>query len=182
MFVKDCKGMFDELANLVRTVLASRNEILAYDRRRRMAMGGGCDDSKHPSATSISYSQSATDCYGCASAIAEQTITLMRVLAVNRESKPHLVERGVVQELVAFNMKRGEGRTRKHVHTLIGQLVRNNPTGTDQLNGILLKRIVSAIRHHQDDLPSIAVASEMQLLTSMLALKDDLWQTRLRTG
>ena len=37
---QDCKGMFDDLANTVRTVLASRNEILEYDRRQRVAVGG----------------------------------------------------------------------------------------------------------------------------------------------
>lgn len=65
---------------------------------------------------------------------------------------------------------------------MIGQLVKDSNEATNQLNEILISRITGAIRHHTDDLPSTAVACEMQLMTSMLSLKDEFWQARLRTG
>ena len=65
---------------------------------------------------------------------------------------------------------------------MISDLVKNNTTATYQLNSILFNRITSAIKHHGDDLPATSVTSEMQLLTSMLEVKDELWQSRLRTG
>ena len=66
---------------------------------------------------------------------------------------------------------------------MIGQLVKDSEEATQQLNDIPIQRITGAIRHHTtDDLPSTAVACEMQLMTAMLSLKDEFWQARLRTG
>lgn len=64
---------------------------------------------------SSTCSRSAPDCYGCASCIAQQCITLLRVLAINPHAKPHLISNGVVQELVMFNLRRGSPNTRKQV-------------------------------------------------------------------
>ena len=68
------------------------------------------------------------------------------------------------------------------VHNLIGQIVKNNYEASSQLNDLLLSRVISAVSHHGDDLPSSAVAYEIELLKSMLDVRDDLWQIRLKAG
>jgi len=47
---------------------------------------------------------------------------------------------------------------------------------------LLLSRVIEAVNHHGDDLPSAAVAYEIELLKAMLEVRDDLWQLRLKAG
>ena len=37
---KECKTLFEELSGIMRTVLASRSEIVEYDRRQQFAISG----------------------------------------------------------------------------------------------------------------------------------------------
>nr|CAB3267470.1 E3 ubiquitin-protein ligase UBR4-like [Phallusia mammillata] len=166
----------------MRTVLASRSEIVEYDRRQQSAVSGVNTDTRarHVTSSSGAWSQSAPDCYGCASASAQQCVTLLRVLATNEHAKPLLVAKGIIRELIMYNLRRGNVKSRKQVHSLISQLITNNREASLQLNELLLSRITGAINHHGDDLPPSAVACEMQLLTSMINVRDDLWQLRLR--
>ncbi|XP_039271370.2 E3 ubiquitin-protein ligase UBR4-like [Styela clava] len=179
----EAKNSFDELSKIMKTVLASRKEIVEYDQRQTAAILGnkGLVNNDHNALSSSSSSVSAKNCYGCAASTAKQCIILLRALATDKTSRKRLVNNGLIAELVHISLKRGNSKARKQVQELIGQLVKNDPEASAELSNILLTRIMSAMMHHKQDLFPAAVSSEMNLLVSMLGIQDQCWQVRLRT-
>lgn len=70
---------------------------------------------------------SSTKCYGCASAVTEHCITLLRALATNPALRHILVSQGLVRELFDYNLRRGSAAMREEVRQLMCLLTRSEP-------------------------------------------------------
>lgn len=67
---------------------------------------------------------SSTKCYGCASAVTEHCITLLRALATNAAIRHILVSQGLIRELFDYNLRRGAASMREEVRQLMCLLTR----------------------------------------------------------
>ena len=56
--------------------------------------------------------------------------------------------KGLVRELIDFNLRRGSPQVRVEVRTLLCILTKDNPRATDEMNSLLMTRIGAAIRGH----------------------------------
>lgn len=54
-------------------------------------------------------------CYGCSSAATEHCLTLLRALATNAKTRQILCQRGLVQELVWNNLRKGSVQIQEEV-------------------------------------------------------------------
>lgn len=65
---------------------------------------------------------------------------------------------GLIPELVDYNLRRGSPAMRADVRQLLCLLTKDNPMATEELNALLVQRIVTAIRGHLSN-PSFVSAS-----------------------
>nr|XP_006813905.1 PREDICTED: E3 ubiquitin-protein ligase UBR4 [Saccoglossus kowalevskii] len=195
----DCKSSFDELSKIIQKVLASRKELVEYDRRQREAAGSvvsspAVSPIPRPSSSvrtmmvpsfdhnkKASSSTSTVHCYGCASSATEHCVTLLRALASNPITRQILIDKGLIKDLVEYNLRRGSAPVRADVRNLLCLLTRDNKQATDQLNAILFARVAVAIRNHQSthDMAG-AVRHEMLLLTDTIQRADSCWEFRMK--
>ncbi|EQB78628.1 E3 ubiquitin-protein ligase UBR4 [Camelus ferus] len=133
----DCKNSFDELSKIIQKVFASRKELLEYDLQQREAATKSSRTSVQPTFTASQYRAlsvlgcghtSSTKCYGCASAVTEHCITLLRALATNPALRHILVSQGLIRELFDYNLRRGSAAMREEVRQLMCLLTRSEPT------------------------------------------------------
>ncbi|ELU10961.1 hypothetical protein CAPTEDRAFT_154354 [Capitella teleta] len=195
----DCKNTFDDLSKIIQKVLASRKELVEYDRQQKEAALAYSLPGSMPSTPVVSPRPAdATKakevpscdskprerlgrCYGCASATVEHYITLLRALATNSTFRVYLCGQGLIPELVDYNLRRGSPAMRTDVRQLLCLLTKDNPVATEELNALLVQRIVTAIRGHLSN-PSFAtsVRNEILLLANTLYREDSCWEQRLR--
>lgn len=132
----DCKNSFDELSKIIQKVFASRKELLEYDLQQREAATKSSRTAVQPTFTASQYRAlsvlgcghtSSTKCYGCASAVTEHCITLLRALASNPALRHILVSQGLIRELFDYNLRRGSAAMREEVRQLMCLLTRSEP-------------------------------------------------------
>ena len=58
---------------------------------------------------------------------------------------------GLIPELVDYNLRRGSPAMRGDVRHLLCLLTKDNPVSTEELNALLVQRIVTAIRGHMSN-------------------------------
>ncbi|XP_055254807.1 E3 ubiquitin-protein ligase UBR4 [Moschus berezovskii] len=186
----DCKSSFDELSKIIQKVFASRKELLEYDLQQREAATKSSRTSVQPTFTASQYRAlsvlgcghtSSTKCYGCASAVTEHCITLLRALATNPALRHILVSQGLVRELFDYNLRRGSAAMREEVRQLMCLLTRDNPEATQQMNDLIIGKVSTALKGHwaNPDLAS-SLQYEMLLLTDSISKEDSCWELRLR--
>ncbi|XP_078094991.1 E3 ubiquitin-protein ligase UBR4 isoform X5 [Mustelus asterias] len=186
----DCKTSFDELSKIIQKVLASRKELLEYDLHQREAATKSSRSSAQPTFTASQYRAlsvlgcghtSSTKCYGCASAVTEHCITLLRALATNSTIRQILVSQGLIRELFDYNLRRGTASMREEVRQLMCLLTRDNPEATQQMNDLIIAKVSTALKGHwaNPDLAS-SLQYEMLLLTDSISKEDACWELRLR--
>lgn len=114
-------------------VFASRKELLEYDLQQREAASKSSRSAVQPTFTASQYRAlsvlgcghtSSTKCYGCASAVTEHCITLLRALATNAAIRHILVSQGLIRELFDYNLRRGAASMREDVRQLMCLLTR----------------------------------------------------------
>lgn len=117
-------------------VFASRKELLEYDLQQREAATKSSRTAVQPTFTASQYRAlsvlgcghtSSTKCYGCASAVTEHCITLLRALATNPALRHILVSQGLIRELFDYNLRRGSAAMREEVRQLMCLLTRSEP-------------------------------------------------------
>uniref|UniRef100_A0A2R5LN58 Putative e3 ubiquitin-protein ligase ubr4 n=1 Tax=Ornithodoros turicata TaxID=34597 RepID=A0A2R5LN58_9ACAR len=150
-YCSDCKSSFDELSKIVQKVLASRKELVEYERKQRDArkqhqsQSGALGTKSEPGTSALGMAsaskQSSGKCYGCASAAVEHCITLLRALATNAPYRRLLCGEGLIGELVEHNLRQGWAQ----VGHLLCLLTRDNPAATDDLHSLLMDRISLAL-------------------------------------
>ncbi|KAM9298998.1 E3 ubiquitin-protein ligase UBR4 [Gastrophryne carolinensis] len=186
----DCKNSFDELSKIIQKVFASRKELLEYDLQQREAATRSSRTSVQPTFTASQYRAlsvlgcghtSSTKCYGCASAVTEHCITLLRALATNGTIRHILVSQGLIRELFDYNLRRGPAAMRDEVRQVMCLLTRDNPEATQQMNDLIIGKVSTALKGHwaNPDLAS-GLQYEMLLLTDSISKEDSCWELRLR--
>lgn len=114
-------------------MFASRKELLEYDLQQREAASKSSRSAVQPTFTASQYRAlsvlgcghtSSTKCYGCASAVTEHCITLLRALATNAAIRHILVSQGLIRELFDYNLRRGAATMREDVRQLMCLLTR----------------------------------------------------------
>ncbi|XP_066493904.1 E3 ubiquitin-protein ligase UBR4 [Tiliqua scincoides] len=186
----DCKNSFDELSKIIQKVFASRKELLEYDLQQREAASKSSRSAVQPTFTASQYRAlsvlgcghtSSTKCYGCASAVTEHCITLLRALATNAAIRHILVSQGLIRELFDYNLRRGAASMREEVRQLMCLLTRDNPDATQQMNDLIIGKVSAALKGHwaNPDLAS-SLQYEMLLLTDSISKEDSCWELRLR--
>lgn len=109
---------------------------MEYDLQQREAATKSSRTSVQPTFTASQYRAlsvlgcghtSSTKCYGCASAVTEHCITLLRALATNPALRHILVSQGLVRELFDYNLRRGSAAMREEVRQLMCLLTRSEP-------------------------------------------------------
>ncbi|XP_070615566.1 E3 ubiquitin-protein ligase UBR4 isoform X3 [Erythrolamprus reginae] len=186
----DCKNSFDELSKIIQKVFASRKELLEYDLQQREAASKSSRSAVQPTFTASQYRAlsvlgcghtSSTKCYGCASAVTEHCITLLRALATNASIRHILVSQGLIRELFDYNLRRGAASMREDVRQLMCLLTRDNPEATQQMNDLIISKVSAALKGHwaNPDLAS-SLQYEMLLLTDSISKEDSCWELRLR--
>lgn len=114
-------------------MFASRKELLEYDLQQREAASKSSRSAVQPTFTASQYRAlsvlgcghtSSTKCYGCASAVTEHCITLLRALATNAAIRHILVSQGLIRELFDYNLRRGAASMREDVRQLMCLLTR----------------------------------------------------------
>ncbi|XP_039612074.1 E3 ubiquitin-protein ligase UBR4 isoform X4 [Polypterus senegalus] len=186
----DCKSSFEELSKIIQKVLASRKELLEYDLQQREAATKSSRTTAQPTFTASQYRSlsvlscghtSSTKCYGCASAVTEHCITLLRALTTNSAIRQILVLQGLIKELFEYNLRRGTSAMREEVRQLMCLLTRDNPEATQQMNDLIIAKVSAALKGHwaNPDLAS-SLQYEMLLLTDSIAKEGGCWELRLR--
>ncbi len=167
----DCKSQFEELSKIIQKVMATRRELVAFDKRKQYV----------DSASGTPVSKATGKCYGCAAASVEHCLTLLRALATKPVPRHELYQQGLIQELMEFNLRRGTPAIRSEVRKLIWLLTKDNREATNHLNKLLFDKIGLALKDHSayPDLVE-SVRHEMTLLAVTVQKEDSCWEQRLR--
>lgn len=129
-YCSECKISFEELSKIIQRVLVSRKELVAYDQRHRdnepipkfqvilliiiiidvSITNNLIFQSDTPSQNNQPLSvvnRSSSRCYGCSSAATEHCLTLLRALALNPKTRELLCSKGLIQDLLSNNLRKG---------------------------------------------------------------------------
>lgn len=176
-YCNECKTSFEELSKIIQRVLVSRKELVAYDRKHR-----DCVDL--PQTTPILNTDDlicvTNRCYGCATSATEHCLTLLRALATNPQTRTILCNRGLIQELVWNNLRKGSVQIQEEVRQLLCVLTRDNLKSTEELCELLMERITVSLNGHSTSDLNASVRHEIALLAAMVQKEDDCWELKLR--
>lgn len=183
----DCKSLFDELSKIIQKVLASRKELVDYDRQQKehakvYSATPVSDSSKNAAAVQFETTVAVSRCYGCASAATEYCITLLRALATSAKYRQMLCTEGqLLRQLVEHNLRRGSLVARYEVRQLLCLLTRDNVKATYELNTLIMEKIATALKGQMTspDLVS-SIRHEMGLLATSVQKDDSCWEQKLR--
>ncbi|XP_066149479.1 E3 ubiquitin-protein ligase UBR4 isoform X2 [Euwallacea fornicatus] len=178
-YCSECKTSFEELSKIIQKVLASRKELVNYERKHH--------DMDLPESTSVFEDLKITavpcvinKCYGCASAATENCLTMLRALALNKATRQTLCSYGLVQELVWCNLRKGNVRNQEEVRQLLCTVTRDNPDATEGLCNLLMSRITNCLSGNLNSTDlGLTIRHEIALLASMLEEVDDCWELKL---
>lgn len=120
-------------------------------------------------------------CYGCSTAATEHCLTLLRALAYNPTTRQVLCSKGLIQELVWNNLRKGNIHNQEEVRQLLCVLTKDNPVATEELCNLLIERITLSLSGHinSSDLGT-SVRHEIALLSAMVQKEDACWELKLR--
>ncbi|XP_014258727.1 E3 ubiquitin-protein ligase UBR4 isoform X2 [Cimex lectularius] len=183
-YCTDCKTSFEDLSRIIQKVLACRSKLVSYD-RSQLEQSGSLSQS-----TDISQSEPSLDmssdpvqgkCYGCAFSATEHCLILLRALAHNPKSRQVLCSKGLIQELVQNNLRRGTTQVQEEVRQLICLVTGDNCKATEEICTILMERVSLTLNGHlaASEL-AIAVRPEMSLLAALVQKEDSCWEQKLR--
>ncbi|XP_022919909.2 E3 ubiquitin-protein ligase UBR4 isoform X2 [Onthophagus taurus] len=187
-YCSECKMSFEELSKIIQRVLVSRKELIAYDRRHKDSEAiletttteepGPSDITTQPLSV---ISRSSSRCYGCSSAATEHCLTLLRALALNPKTRELLCSKGLIQDLLWNNLRKGSTQLQEDVRQLLCVLSKDNEKATEELCSLIMERITLSLNSYigTTDLAS-SICHEMALLASLLNLKDNCWEMRFR--
>ena len=109
----------------------------------------------------------------------EHCLTLLRALATKPLPRNELYQQGLIQELMEFNLRRGNPSIRHEVRKLICLLTKDNREATNHLNKLLYDKVGMALKSHSSypDLVE-SVRHEMTLLGVTVQRVDTCWEQR----
>lgn len=175
-YCNECKTSFEELSKIIQRVLVSRKELVAYDRKHR--------DLEYPNLKIVQKPECSafnTRCYGCSTAATEHCLTLLRALASNPTTREILCSKGLIQELVWNNLRKGSIQIQDEVKQLLCVLTRDNALSTEELCHLLMNRISLSLNGHVNSCDlGTSVRHEISLLAAMVQKEDECWELKLR--
>ncbi|KAK9707802.1 hypothetical protein QE152_g27615 [Popillia japonica] len=183
-YCSECKISFEELSKIIQRVLVSRKELVAYDRRHRdneplPKPQAEMTQQDHQPLSVISRSSSR--CYGCSSAATEHCLTLLRALALNPKTRELLCSKGLIQDLLSNNLRKGSTQLQEDVRQLLCVLSKDNESATEELCTLIIERITLALNSHISSFDlSSSICHEMALLASLLHTCLRVFATRWR--
>ena len=83
----DCRNSFEELSKIIQRVMATRRELVAFDKKEHCAAD----------AMTSSCVKTVGRCFGCAAASVEHCLTLLRALATKPLPRNELYQQGLIQ-------------------------------------------------------------------------------------
>ncbi|KAI0242917.1 E3 ubiquitin-protein ligase UBR4 [Lamellibrachia satsuma] len=201
-YCRDCKSTFEELSKIIQKIIASRKELVEYNRQQQEAALSAAAALPRSSPGTPVVNPRASEvfpkarevppcdlkprektrhCYGCASATVEHCMTLIRALAINTNLRSIICSQGLIRELLDYNLRRGTTQVRTDVRRLLCLLTRDNVVATNELNTLLTQRIITAIQGHLSN-PDFdtSVRQEMLLLAATVEREDSCWELRVR--
>lgn len=92
-----------------------------------------------------------------------------------------LCAKGLIQELLWNNLRKGSVQMQDEIRQLLCILTNDNPTATNDLCNLIMDRINISLEGHviSSDLGS-SIRHEISLLASLLQIRDECWEMRLR--
>ena len=88
----DCRNSFEELSKIIQKVMATRRELVAFDKKKVCAA--------EMMMTTGQKLKIAGRCYGCAAASVEHCLTLLRALATKPVPRNELYHQGLIQGIL----------------------------------------------------------------------------------
>lgn len=177
-YCNECKTSFEELSKIIQKVLVSRKELVAYDRKHRDSEMSPTLGTSQVLELPANASCAITRCYGCATAATEHCLTLLRALAINTTLRQVLCTKGLIQELLANNLRKGSVQIQEEVRQLLCILSKENSEATEELCNLITERVTLGLSGQTGNL---GVRHEIALLASLQQIHDDCWETRLRS-
>ncbi|XP_037079445.1 E3 ubiquitin-protein ligase UBR4-like [Pollicipes pollicipes] len=159
-YCSDCRLAFDDLSKVIQKVLASRRELLRYDRQAQEGAGAAA-------------ASAPVFCQCC--------VTLLRALATNPRLRVTLCSYGLIPQLLEHNLRRGTPQSRGEVCQLLCLLTKDNLSATLELNELITSRVRLALSSAMTSAGvAAAVRHEMALLSAAVQKEDSCWEHRLR--
>lgn len=187
-YCSECKTSFEELSKIIQRVLVSRKELVAYDRKHndivdvpKSALLVQTTNNTSSDIERIESNPNNSKCYGCSTSATEHCLTLLRALASNPTTRQILCSKGLIQELVFNNLRKGSIQIQDEVKQLLCVLTRDNSEATEQLCNLLMERISLSLNGHMNNSDlGTSVRHEISLLAAMVQKEDDCWELKLR--
>ncbi|GAB6031468.1 hypothetical protein CHUAL_009237 [Chamberlinius hualienensis] len=179
----ECKSASEDLGKLIQKVLATRKELVNYDRIHSDSKRYELKELDSAAESQVVYDADASQgrCYGCATAAVEHCIVLLRALATNPFMRQVECGQKLVKELVTINLHHSTKSVYNEVRQLLCLLTRDNQIGTDELNSLILEKISYALSSGLNSYSFITtVHHEMALLACSVEQHDTCWEQRLR--
>jgi len=192
----ECRTTFEELSKISQRVAACRRDIVAYDagqRQKAVKRSGGAiqaasatEDAVEGDAEAAPFlplPAGATCCYGCACGALDHCLTLLRAMATKPFLRRLMFERGLLHELLSFNIAQGSAESRGEVRDLLCLLTLNNADAVDCLNNKLMDSVDGVLTRRSGHSLALlnSVRHEMALLAASLQCQDTCWERRLRS-
>ncbi|KAI4460353.1 e3 ubiquitin-protein ligase ubr4 [Holotrichia oblita] len=100
---------------------------------------------------------------------------------LNPKTRELLCSKGLIQDLLSNNLRKGSTQLQEDVRQLLCVLSKDNESATEELCTLIIERITLALNSHISSFDlSSSICHEMALLASLLHLKDNCWEMRLR--
>lgn len=137
----DCKNSFEELSRTLQQVLASRKELLMYD---KITVGKG----KTSDVLDIFYNvpQLTGQCYACCFAVSQHCHTLIRGLINIKIARKYLRDLNVVEDLMENSLKQGTYENQFDVKQIVCYLVCDDPVATSKLCDDITQKVMLTIK------------------------------------
>eukprot|EP00727_Mastigamoeba_balamuthi_P009858 m51a1_g5495 hypothetical protein (1440) ;mRNA; f:338337-343290 len=187
LYGKECRASFDSMRKSVQGMLSARRELVQYLEHHQRTQSSD----EGPAAEEASASeegpllqplpeQAQSQCFGCAREFVGLTMNLLESMAAREASREALVRAGLLQELVARNIRRGAGPSRVSARKVVCALVRGSPAATRVVNEALRERLDLALDHHEELDVGALVRDDIEMLADACALDDGkAWELRI---
>uniref|UniRef100_A0A8D8THS7 E3 ubiquitin-protein ligase UBR4 n=1 Tax=Cacopsylla melanoneura TaxID=428564 RepID=A0A8D8THS7_9HEMI len=140
-YSQDCKNAFEELSRTLQQVLASRKELLKYD---KITVGKG--SSSDVLDIFCNVPDLTGQCYACCFAVAEHCLSLVRALTNIKIARKYMRDLNLVDELMEHSLKHGTSDNQFDVKHIVCYLVCDDPVATLELCENITQQVLLTIK------------------------------------
>ena len=186
LYGKECQQSFDALIQSTRVLVATRRELLRYAQSSEHGGGGGGDElpSEHGDLLAPPRAADSSDhrsgCFGCSMTYVTQCMTPLQQLSLHEQTRCRLVSRGVIEELVANNVRDGPLATRAAARRAACLFTRGDDAATARLGQLLRTSIDALIAQPRANSTEDLRALVQLLVCSGMYADEPTWQSRFQ--